>query len=211
MPGMDDGLRRGPRKISTASRAPELLRARDATASATHFVVAIRQALPGAGLFRFALRRPPRSPPMHADFTALDFETATHRRDSVCQVGLVRFERGEIVREISRLVRPPNNWFRPDFTAIHGIHAGLTAEAPDFAAIWPELEPLIAGRTVVAHNGPAFDFNVLRHALARHQLAEPAYEGVCTLRIYRRGLAELCAEHGIPLDHHDALSDANGA
>lgn len=145
---------------------------------------------------------------MHDTFTALDFETANHRRDSVCQVGLVRFEAGVIVREISRLVRPPGNWFRPDFTDIHGIHCGLTAGAPDFAAIWPELEPLITGQTVVAHNGPAFDFSVLRQTLAHHDLPEPAYTGLCTRRIYRRGLAALCAEYGIALDHHDALSDA---
>lgn len=146
---------------------------------------------------------------MHDSFTALDFETANYGRDSVCQVGLVRFERGAITREISRLVRPPGNWFRADFTALHGIHAGLTAASPDFAALWPELESLIAGQTVVAHNGPAFDFSVLRHTLARHGLSAPEFTGVCTLRLYgRRGLAELCSEHGIALDHHDALSDA---
>lgn len=146
---------------------------------------------------------------MHDTFTALDFETANYRRDSVCQVGLVRFEHGVIVHEIARLVRPPGNWFRPDFTAIHGIHSALTERAPDFAAIWPELEPFIDGQIVVAHNGPAFDFSVLRQTLAHHGLPEPAYTGVCTLRLHRRrGLAELCSEHGIALDHHDALSDA---
>ena len=30
----------------------------------------------------------------------------------------------------------------------------------------------------------------------------------CTYRLYRRGLAALCREHGIALQHHDALSDA---
>lgn len=146
---------------------------------------------------------------MRATFTALDFETANHRRDSVCQLGLVRFERGVITREISRLVRPPGNWFREDFTDIHGIGPDDTADAPRFAELWPEIQPFIVGQTVVAHNGPSFDFPVLRQTLARHGLPEPAFEGVCTLRLHgRRGLAALCAEHGIPLDHHDALSDA---
>lgn len=146
---------------------------------------------------------------MHDTFTALDFETANYNRNSICQVGLVRFERGVIVREISRLVRPPGNWFRADFIEIHGIDSGQAEHSPDFAALWPELEPFIAGQTVVAHNGPAFDFRVLRSTLAHHGLAEPAYTGICTLRLYRRrGLAELCAEHRIALDHHDALSDA---
>lgn len=145
---------------------------------------------------------------MRLTFTALDFETANHDRDSVCQVGLVRFEDGVIVRELSRLVRPPGNWFLPRFTDIHGIHAGLTHGELDFRTVWHEMEPLVRGQTVVAHNGPAFDFDVLRKTLAARGLAEPAYEGVCTRRIYRRGLADLCAEHGIDLTHHDALSDA---
>lgn len=145
---------------------------------------------------------------MPATFTALDFETANHRGDSICQVGLVRYENGVATRELARLVRPPGNWFNARFTGIHGIHAGLTRLAPDFAALWPELEPYIAGQVVVAHNGPRFDFRVLRQSLARYGLAVPEYQGVCTLHIYGKGLAGLCAEHGIALDHHDALSDA---
>jgi DNA polymerase-3 subunit epsilon len=146
---------------------------------------------------------------MSSAFTALDFEIANYQRTSICQVGLVRFEGGRIVREVCRLVRPAGNWYRADFTKIHGIHAALTAGEPDFAALWPELAPWIAGQTVVAHNGPSFDFDVLRKTLLHYNLALPEFVGVCTLRLHkRRGLAELCSEHGIPLDHHDALSDA---
>lgn len=145
---------------------------------------------------------------MSATFTALDFETANHRGESICQVGLVRYENGVVKRELARLVRPPQNWFNARFTDIHGIHSGLTRAAPDFATLWPEIESLITGQTVVAHNGPRFDFRVLRQTLAHYGLPVPTFEGVCTLRIYGRGLATLCVEHGIALDHHDALSDA---
>lgn len=145
---------------------------------------------------------------MNTTFTALDFETANYQRTSICQVGLVRYENGRIAHEVSRLVRPPGNWFREDFTEIHGVHAGMTKHAQDFAALWPELEPFIAGQTVVAHNGPSFDFDALRKTLAHYGLAIPAFTGVCTYRLYRANLADLCSENGIPLDHHDALSDA---
>jgi DNA polymerase-3 subunit epsilon len=145
---------------------------------------------------------------MHTTFTALDFETAQHARNSICQVGLVCFEAGKIVREINLLVRPPNNYYRYDFIDIHGITPDDTADAPTFAAVWPQLEPYIAGQRVVAHNGPRFDFSVLRHTLAHYGLTEPTYEGICTLSIYGRSLKILCAEYGIELDHHDALSDA---
>lgn len=145
---------------------------------------------------------------MAATFTALDFETANYRRNSICQVGLVRFENGQIVREVSRLVRPPGNWYIDRFSELHGIDAAMTADAPDFATLWPELAHFIEGQTVVAHNGPRFDFSALRQTLAHYRVAEPAFEGVCTLSLFRRGLAELCEEYGIALDHHDALSDA---
>lgn len=37
-------------------------------------------------------------------FTALDFETATGYRNSICQVGLLRVENGIITQEINILV-----------------------------------------------------------------------------------------------------------
>ena len=145
---------------------------------------------------------------MPPSFTAIDFETAQYAQTSICQVGLVRVEAGAIVREVSLLVQPPGNYYREDFIDIHGITPQITANSPTFADIWPELEPYIANQTVVAHNGFRFDFAVLRATLSFYGLPFPAFEGVCTLRIFRKGLAALCAEHRIPLDHHDALSDA---
>jgi len=145
---------------------------------------------------------------MSATFTAIDFETAQPVRHSICQVGLVRVEAGAVVREVSLLVQPPSNHYWERFTGIHGIAPDDTANAPTFAQVWPQLAPYIVGQRVVAHNGPSFDFNVLRQTLTHYGLPEPVFEGFCTYRIYRRNLAELCEEHGIGLDHHDALSDA---
>ena len=42
-------------------------------------------------------------------FTALDFETATGYRNSICQVGFVRVENGIITKEVNILVQPPDN------------------------------------------------------------------------------------------------------
>ena len=145
---------------------------------------------------------------MKATFTAIDFETAQYARTSICQVGLVRFEAGVIVRELSLLVRPPNNYYREDFTQIHGITPEDTKSAPTFAGVWSKLEPYIAGQRLVAHNGPSFDFDVLRRTLIYYSLPVPVFVGVCTYQIYRAKLAALCARYAIDLNHHDALSDA---
>ncbi len=118
---------------------------------------------------------------MSTTFTAIDFETAQHARNSICQVGLVRVEAGIIVHELSLLVQPPNNYFRADFTQIHGIVPADTARSPSFAGVWPKVEPYIAGQRVVAHNGFRFDFDVLRKTLGHYGLAVPIFEKVCTL------------------------------
>lgn len=145
---------------------------------------------------------------MQPTFTAIDFETAQYARSSICQVGLVRVEAGTIACELSILVKPPGNYYLEEFTEIHGITPRATADSPTFAEAWPRLAPYIEDQRVVAHNGFRFDFDVLKKTLGFYGLPVPAYEKVCTLRIYRKSLATLCAEHRIPLDHHDALSDA---
>jgi DNA polymerase-3 subunit epsilon len=141
-------------------------------------------------------------------FTAIDFETAQGYRWSICQVGLVVMEEGIVTKEISLLVKPPNNYYWDSFTDIHGIDAEITKDSPTFDQIWMEVEPYITGQDVVAHNGFSFDFNVLKRTLELYGLPEPEYDKYCTLRIYREKLDFLCDKFGIPLNHHDALSDA---
>jgi len=140
-------------------------------------------------------------------FTAIDFETANYDRTSVCQVGLVRMENGIVTKEISLLVQPPGNFYVWRLTNLHGISSVLTNKSPPFAEIWPQIEPYIANQTVVAHNG-AFDFSVLHSTLNYYGIMAPEYEQKCTYRIFKKKLNILCTEHGIELNHHEALSDA---
>lgn len=140
-------------------------------------------------------------------FTAIDFETAQGPRWSICQVGLVRMEQGRVTDKLSLLVRPPDNYYWDKFTEIHGLCWEDTAHSENFAQVWPTVMPFIEGQTVVAHNA-AFDCGCLRQTLQYYGLDEPAYEHACTLQLYRKGLAACCREHGIALNHHDALSDA---
>src|SRR3954452_15711136 len=100
--------------------------------------------------------RPPQSiplPPADGAFVAIDFETADHGPDSACAVGLVRVEGLAVVRREAVLIRPPRPRFL--FSGIHGITWDMVRDAPDFAAAWPQLAPLLDGAAVlVAHNAP---------------------------------------------------------
>lgn len=141
-------------------------------------------------------------------FTAIDFETAHGKRWSICQVGLVRIENGSITDQLSLLVQPPNNYYWNNFIEIHGITPEQTADAPTFDLVWHQIEPYIKNQHVVAHNGIAFDFHCLKQTLDYYKLETPDYIAHCTYKIYGNHLASLCEEYKIPLNHHNALSDA---
>jgi len=141
-------------------------------------------------------------------FTAIDFETACSNRASICQVGLIRVENSEIVKEISLMVKPPSNYYDPYFTgSIHGIGPQNTESSPLFCEIWPEIAPYIKGQTVVAHNMP-FDYSCLSQALTLYNIPVPEFKRECTYRMYGSNLKSLCRQYNIKLNHHDALSDS---
>ena len=141
-------------------------------------------------------------------FTAIDFETAQGYRWSICQVGLVRVENGIITNQLDILVQPPDNYYWSNFTTIHGISAKDTRQSPTFNQVWHLIAPFIKDQNVIAHNGFGFDFPVLSKTLEYYNMPTPEYTKFCTYKIYKSNLANLCQEHGIPLNHHDALSDA---
>ena len=150
---------------------------------------------------------------MGLDFVAIDFETANQRRASVCAVGLVRVRNGKIVDSSGILVNPDcefNYWN----TAIHGITEKDVALAPTWKELWPEVREYIGRDVLFCHNS-SFDMSVLRSAL--EEIGEEYTPvSVCTFLLSRSiwpgletyKLNVLCKRCGIPLDHHNAKSDA---
>ncbi len=153
-------------------------------------------------------------------FIVIDFETATGYKDSACSVAIVTVEAGVIVEEYSKLIQPPENYYWKRFSEeIHHISASDTANAPTFDLIFPEIEKRLAGMTIVAHS-EGFDRGVLGACMDRYGLESEHLDvntpWECTVRKYHElgyypaSLDVLCEEFGIPLDHHQALSDARG-
>ncbi|WP_035984949.1 3'-5' exonuclease [Leptolyngbya sp. KIOST-1] len=146
-------------------------------------------------------------------FVALDFETADRYPDSACALGLVRVEAGQVVKRVHYLIRPPRRRF--EFTHIHGITWAQVANQPNFAEHWPEIAAVLAGAEFfAAHNAP-FDRGVLYACCRAYDIVPPAPEFVCTVKLARQAwnirptkLPNVCDYLGIPLNHHDALSDA---
>lgn len=140
-------------------------------------------------------------------FTAIDFETAQGKRHSICQIGLVRVERKEIIQKIVLLVKPPDNFYSFYNTQVHGITSEMTRRSPTFNEVWPIIKPFICSQNLVAHNS-SFDISCLKQTLAYYRLSVPEFNAHCTYKIYKQKLNLLCRTHGIDLQHHDALSDA---
>ena len=146
-------------------------------------------------------------------FTAIDFETANRYRNSACAVGLVRVERGRIVRRAYHLIRPPFRLFQ--FTYLHGIDWRMVAGERSWGELWPALAPFFKGvEFVAAHNAP-FDRGVLQACCRSHGIAAPSVPFRCTVRLARATwdvrpttLRHVADFLGLKLKHHDADSDA---
>jgi DNA polymerase-3 subunit epsilon len=146
-------------------------------------------------------------------FVAIDFETADHPRDSACAVALVTVYSGAIVDRSSFLIKPPRKSF--SFTHVHGISWSDVANAPTFEEIWPKILPKIEKADfLVAHNAP-FDRSVLVACCNVYGLTVPAKRFESTVTWARQvwdlrptTLPDVCKFLGIPLSHHDPLSDA---
>jgi len=148
-------------------------------------------------------------------WAAIDFETATHSRDSACALGVVVVDGGEERIRHSWLIRPPENAYSWRNVQVHGIRPEDTERAPDFADVWAEALYLIGDRPLVAHNA-SFDVGVIRGCCTSFELEVPDHRYHCTVQLSRRTWPELerhrlpivAAHVGAQLDHHDALSDA---
>ena len=150
------------------------------------------------------------------DFAAIDFETANNSRSSVCSVGVVIVRDSEIVDTFYSLIQPEPNYYNYWCSQVHGLCCDDTDDAPVFPDVWAQIEPLIAGLPLIAHNSP-FDEGCLRAVFRTYQMDYPDYIFLDTLRAARRKLPHLdnhqlhtvAAACGYQLkNHHHALADA---
>ena len=148
-------------------------------------------------------------------FVALDFETADYGRDSACAVAVVRVVENCVTERVYSLLRPPRNQFV--FSDLHGIRWNDVKGQPTFAEFWPSLQSQFEQVDFIAAHNAGFDRGVLQACCDSSQILPPSLPFVCTVQLSRRlwklpsyNLASVCAHLDIPLQHHQALSDAEG-
>lgn len=150
------------------------------------------------------------------DFCAIDFETATHEKNSACEMGICLVENSRIVETKTWLIKPPSfPYFNKFNVAVHGIHPDEVADAPTFDEIWYEAEEMMYGNLMIAHNA-SFDAGVLRGCLDYYGLFRPKLNYLCSIQISKKswkglpkyGLQSLADFHHIQFNHHRAGADA---
>lgn len=151
------------------------------------------------------------------EFVAVDLETTGCRpgRNSILEVGAVRFNATEIIGTFERLVRPVDAIPRAveDLT---GISTGMVATAPPVEEIIAQFRDFAEGAVLVAHNY-RFDLSFLDYE-AERVLGAPLHRPVIdTLSLMRRlrpdlkrySLGSLATEFDLPTrPDHRAGNDA---
>lgn len=151
-----------------------------------------------------------------SSFVAADFETASWRRDSAVKIATVRVDGGKVTGHAESLVR-----YEGPFKAehIHGISPGDVQNAAPFQLTWMRFMPWLLGAQAVFHHSTGFDVEVLRESFGREdgQHPEPQLPWLSTIDLAKAvwpdldnyKLPTVCAHLGIPLNHHNPLSDAS--
>lgn len=155
---------------------------------------------------------------------SIDFETANSKRASVCSIGFVVEELGEIIEEQELLVNPQTD-FTPMSMRIHGISPLDVVNSPTWDIAWKEVEKHITDSTlVIAHNLRSMELACIRQECERYNMELPTFAktkghnkmAYDTLKIaketqpeFKNHKLDTLAKHfNIELDHHNALSDA---
>lgn len=150
------------------------------------------------------------------NFIAIDFETATGRRASVCEAGICVVRDGRIVETRSWLVRPQDNMYSYWNMQIHGIRPNDTEQSPEFPEVWAEISGYLDECPVLVAHNAAFDISCIRNSLELYGLPKPDVAYYCSLRAARKlydfgcnTLDYLCDRFEIPCgQHHRAGDDA---
>ncbi|MCH3883397.1 exonuclease domain-containing protein [Tenacibaculum aquimarinum] len=152
------------------------------------------------------------------DFLAIDVETANSDMASICQIGFVIYENGQIKKEWSSLINPEDYF---DFwnESIHNITEDDVIESPKFPEIYDVLKQNLENYVCVCHTH--FDRVSINRTCEKYGLPAIQNNWIDTAKVARRcwnefaykgyGLANVCKKLGYSFNHHDALEDAKAS
>ena len=150
-------------------------------------------------------------------FVCIDVEMPNGESNRISAIGVAEFVDGVVTRRRYALINP-ETWFQPYVISLIGITPQMVEHAPTFGEYWPTIAPLMENSVLVAH-GAGNDLKALSGCLHHYGIDwQPETQYLCTVEACTAcypdrtgyGLEQLCADFGIALEHHNALSDAEG-
>ncbi|MBU2887943.1 3'-5' exoribonuclease [Gilvimarinus agarilyticus] len=151
-------------------------------------------------------------------YIAIDVETANSDYSSLCQIGLARFENGEVVDTWSSLINPKEHFDQFNIE-LHGIDEETVKDAPTFNDIYEQLKSWMTEQVSIHHM--PFDWIAITRACEKYKLSPIETEWLDSAKITRRtweqfaykgySLASISEFLDIEFQHHDALEDAIAA
>ena len=152
------------------------------------------------------------------DYTAFDIETTDLDlgQAEIVEIGAVKVRGGLETDQYREMVRPRGP-MSASAEATHGISAAALADAPGFEEVYPRFRSFLGNDLLIAHNGYAFDFQILNAEARRNglqRIPNPTLDTLPMARSYspevRHSIDALCERYGISLsdDRHRALEDA---
>lgn len=149
-------------------------------------------------------------------YAIVDTETTgmSARAGQIIEIGILRVEKGEVVRTFKSLVNP-GRLLSHTIAGITGITDEELEHAPVFEDIAEEVRELLDGAVLVAHNA-RFDYSFIKAEFDRLELPYRA-KTLCTVKLSRlmfpeqqyHNLDALMEAHGLACgDRHRAFEDA---
>lgn len=152
------------------------------------------------------------------NFVAIDLETATRERFSICEIGIAIVRDSIITESKSWLVQPPYNKYDYFNIMVHGITPEDTEDSLSFPEVWNNVVPDLNNSVVVAHNA-SFDMYALKDAFKVWHLDYPIIDYYCSYRVAQKVVPN-CSSYSLPCicrelnidfgKHHRAEGDAIG-
>jgi len=151
-------------------------------------------------------------------FLAIDVETANSDMASICQIGFVIYENGQIKKEWSSLLNPEDYF---DFwnESIHNITEEEVIDSPKFPEVYEFLKQNLESYICVSHTH--FDRVSINRTCEKYGLPLIQNNWIDTAKVSRRcweefaykgyGLVNVCEKLGYSFTHHDALEDAKAS
>jgi DNA polymerase-3 subunit epsilon len=148
-------------------------------------------------------------------FYSLDVETANTDSGSICQIGIGRFEHGELTGTWKSYIDPGEH-FNHHNVRVHGIDSDMVQNAPKFYEVYGFLRRTFE-HNIVVHHAP-FDRVAFGKAYRKYNLEPFPVKWLDSSTVARRtwkqfsktgyGLHNLAEFLDIKFKHHDALEDS---